>query len=558
MNMSSNNEISNQCEAPQPLLISSLPREVWAVCLEFLSPRDLTMASTCLSRDLSSVYAREHAAWGTLTYIVSKLYRRVKRLERYPEETWIGLYRLFWYLLKDAKVARKIDIDSSASSPVPLNEELQNINSIEADYVFLYHQDLDDGDHIFSNKELAQTAYWLIFGYDEPFSSIATSGRDYLASVWREKISRETIKWKSTHRARIQSSALRLRDLGHWSVASAILTSLVEDTNGRRDDDKNRVTGPRDCAEINICISTFLIDRLYASTYVRKSESDSKDLSDAVICGRRAIALCIKSQNSDIGNSEIADVKSSFSLASNLPPPVSLYSSYILRLTASQLALGKALALLAQHVGLHATRKEDVLVRQSSNDVNFSAEGLFQEGELVLKSAIETLTMEQQTDNSIDVLEMLAGVYAALGELYYCESSTTYASSTLKDSIRYLTLSLRLVHHRLVKEERTELTVQAICAKSPRSLMILQAQTAKDLGKVYHFSERIGTFDTSLFQQNILHFALIVSMQYYNDDHPSLANIRRLGYIRETKASLEVKVNQMLNDDFLPEYTIKN
>lgn len=361
----------------------------------------------------------------------------------------------------------------------------------------------------------------------------------------------------------MQSSALRLRDMGNWSVASAILTSLVEDTTSRREDDENRVTGPHDGVEMNICISTFLIDRLYASTYVRESLSDSKHLSDAVICGRRAIALCLQSQNSDIVNSRTAtssssplDVESCLSPVSNLPPPISLYSSDILRLAASQLALGRALALLAQHVGFNMTRKEDVTVRLSSNDVGFSAEGFFQEGKLVLKSSIATLTVEQQNDSSIDMLEMLAGTYAALGELYYCESSATRTSSKLKDSIRYLTSSLRLVHHRLVKVERIESTVQALCARSPRSLMILQAQTAKDLGKVYDFSRRSAAFDRSSFQRNILHFALIVSMQYYNDDHPSLANIRRLGYIQGTKASLEKMVNQMLIDNFLPEETI--
>jgi len=565
-NANNDNEKSKESEATKPLLISSLPPEVWSVCLEFLPPRDLTIASTCLSRDLSTSYAREQAAWGALTYAISKLYGRVMRLERYPEETWIGLYRLFWYLLKDMKEARKSNSDVSTPSPplvpplasLPLNAELQNINSMEAGINVVDRQDLNDTDNMYSDKELAQTTFWLIFGYDEPVSSIATSVRDIVASMWCQIISRETIQWKAIHRARVQSSALRLRDMGNWSDASAILTSFVEDTSSRREDDEIQVTEPRDSAEINICISTFLIDRLYANTYVSRNASESKQLSDAVICGRKAIALCLQSHNSDTGNSRTAYVESCLSLASNLPPPVSLYSSDVLRLAASQLALGRALALLAQHVGLDATRKEDVIVRLSSNDVGFSAEGFFQEGELVLKSSIETLLVEQQTDDSIDVLEILAGTYAALGELYYCKSSVTGASSKVKDSIRYLTLSLRLVHHRLVNEEGAELTIQAFCTRYPRSLMILQAQTAKDLGKVYHFSYRFATFDRSLFQQNILHFALIVSMQYYDDDHPSLANIIQLGrgHIHGTKASLEVMVNQILGDDFLPEYTI--
>jgi len=86
-----NNEKSKEREAPAPLSILSLPPEVWSLCLEFLSPTDLTIASTCLSRALSSVYAREQAAWGALTYIIFKLYGRIMRLERYPDDTWISL-----------------------------------------------------------------------------------------------------------------------------------------------------------------------------------------------------------------------------------------------------------------------------------------------------------------------------------------------------------------------------------------------------------------------------------------------------------------------------------
>jgi len=167
------------------------------------------------------------------------------------------------------KEVRKHENDSDASTPSPplvpplvsllFNEEMENNNSMEAGINVVDRQDLNDEDYMYSDKELAQITFWLIFGYDEPVSSYtATSDRDFVASLWCQRISRETTQWKATHKARLQSSALRLRDMGNWSDASATLTSLVdENTSSRREDDEHQMTGLRDSAEINICRAGF-------------------------------------------------------------------------------------------------------------------------------------------------------------------------------------------------------------------------------------------------------------------------------------------------------------
>jgi len=565
-------ETSSQRNAPTPICISSLPLEVWSACLEFLPPLDMTIASTCLNRQMSTVYSREQAACSTLTHAISKLYGRAVKLERYQEETWMGLYRFFWCLLKAAKNKQKSDfpyyLDESqceGMSHIDMegSKASESMNSVD-------HQVFNNGDDIYSNKHIARATFWLIFGYDEPLSPIATSVTTSDRDIWYiledvccKIMSKETIEWKSTHRRRILSSALRLRDFGYWSVASSILTSLVDDKNVCRKADEKQIIGPRDIADINFCICTFLIDQVYSYTTVSKCLSDK--LSHAVICGRRAVALCLQCQNNDTGNrmqdrktKMAAALESSLSLASNLLPEISLHSSDVLRLAASQLALGRALALLTQYIVLNITLKTDATVRLSSDESGFSASGFFKEGEALLTALIVTMTAEQKIDDSLDVLEILAGAYASLGELYYCLCCEYHSSTILNHSIRYLTLSLRMVHDRLVKEEGIQPNVQGLCTGSPRSLMLLQAQTATQLGRVYGFSKGCAGLNRSLFQKNIFYFSLSVTMQYFNTDHPLIGNIRRLEYVEETWDSAEEIVNRMLIDDFLPEYIITN
>lgn len=544
-----NNDIalSSDGNAAKASSIYSIPLDAWSVCLEFLSPSYMTIASSCLSKEMSSGYAGERAAWVALKDIMSKAYGiRIVQLDLYPQETWLGLYRICWSLLKDVRKEQIVNVVSHNDND-DYDSSVKDLSITNDEY------------NIFHDNELTRGLFWLIFGYDKSLSSSAftTSCIDVLASAWCHKVSQESSEWKSNHRSRVQSTSLRLRDVGKWSEASSVLTSLVAGTKSYQMDDGKHLF-QKDTAEINICISTFLIDRLYAGTYVQRSATDSMQLSDAVTCGRSAVFLCLQSQNDDgsvrIWNSNTPTSSPSF-LAPNLPPPVSLYPSNLLRLAASRLALGRSLALLAQHIGLKCTGEKDVTVRPSSDNIRFSAKAFFQEGEHCLKTSIAVLTSEQETDDSFSLLEMLAGTYSALGELYYCLSSVAKSSAALRDSIKYMTSSLRLVHSKLITDHGIASNIQALCAASPRSLMMLQAQTAKDLGKVYHFSQRFPRFNNSSFQPKILYFALVVSMQYHNHDHPSLENIKRLAHhgIQGTKADLEEEVNQMLINNFLPE-----
>merc|ERR1711862_352956 len=158
---------------------------------------------------------------------------------------------------------------------------------------------------------------------------------------------------------------------------------------------------------------------------------------------------------------------------------------------------------------------------------------------------------------SLELLEMRAATRAALGELFYCHATFSYSHGSefcrqlTDDAIKNLKLSLRLVHEKLVIDEEIEPTIQAFCTSSvvPRSLMLVQARTAKDLGIVCNF---LGTPAMVMEGKKYFDFALAVNLRLHNDHHPSIVNIRRLSCMSVDTESekLEDRVNQwMINPD---------
>ena len=113
--------------------------------------------------------------------------------------------------------------------------------------------------------------------------------------------------------------------------------------------------------------STFLIDRLYSQTYISNADDSTKDLAKAVRIGREAVDMAEKRYNmlcekqnaasrvEDKGwcrNGGDCDDKNAYIS----PPPIkSLFANDALRFVHARLALGKALALLAQHVEFGAS-----------------------------------------------------------------------------------------------------------------------------------------------------------------------------------------------------------
>ena len=229
--------------------------------------------------------------------------------------------------------------------------------------------------------------------------------------------------------------------------------------------------------------------------------------------------------------------------------------------------------------GLVATRVEEIDITPRSDALRQNpyappAELFFREGESVIQSTICRLgkEIEEMPDGIMEspaklaIFEVQAASYAALGELYYCRvSATSYKigsvrSKKIQESIEYLKKSLQMVQQQLVEKLKEDaprrrkssqwdpLTVESLCSTAPRSLMQLQARTAKDLGKVYRFAERFSESPVlERKRDDILSFARAISSRLHFDDHPSLSNIKRLSLFRDLGS--EHNVNQWLSEN---------
>jgi hypothetical protein len=189
---------------------------------------------------------------------------------------------------------------------------------------------------------------------------------------------------------------LRMADMGFWDEASELLTSRSSfDRDNKKD---NNVHDESTLLSIDgmIYASTYLIDRMYSQTYVRHG-IDTDELDEAVRLGRKAVemaslryeALPADTTHTPTGknNESDRDAKLPATIQHNHhqyshqhqhqhqqqqqqpPPPVtSLFANDDLRYGHAKLALGKALSLLAQHIGLGATNPCNLRVEPLKQD----------------------------------------------------------------------------------------------------------------------------------------------------------------------------------------------
>jgi len=100
---------------------------------------------------------------------------------------------------------------------------------------------------------------------------------------------------------RVAAAAKRLAKVGLWEAAAELLLAVFPAFEGSRaatateDDDADPDTVEREtpgsiaAVEAHVDVATFLVDRLYASTYVRSSERDTEDLVVAVLLSSDAV-----------------------------------------------------------------------------------------------------------------------------------------------------------------------------------------------------------------------------------------------------------------------------
>ncbi len=154
---------------------------------------------------------------------------------------------------------------------------------------------------------------------------------------------------------------------------------------------RREALAPRWAAQLRIETSTFLVDRLYASTYVYASDGDGECVARALREGRAAVRALVTFD----GAEDDAPAPSDARWAEVSLPPLPY------QLAEARLAHGRAAALCAQHVALGASHS------------NEDWHNIFQEG----SEAFETVRAD-----GVDA-EQRARAAAGLAELWYCQAS---------------------------------------------------------------------------------------------------------------------------------------
>jgi len=396
---------------------------------------------------------------------------------------------------------------------------------------------------------------------------------------------------------RILQVALRLESIGDWRGALNFL---------RWAETSFKQHSPILDVEVQICLCKFRIDQVYAKTYVDKSYENAENIMNAVLLGRYAVqkillmmrkeASAMKTstnKNNPISHTTAPNLDDSQIIMSSSPTPQaalkSLFATPRLRLAAARLALVRALASLGQHVALGATDTSQfpipLVVETSTNNDNDARSvvvmSLFEEGLHVILSSLmeldgndmdhgdESRSSSGENEVDMDILEVRSATIAALGELLYCAASANNhqvvplrtdgevmtMDEMLQGSMKSLKKSFLSVGSEISKSHGT--SVHSWCNHAPRSLVLLQCQTAKDLGKVCDFAHNlrldglvgpvVGS-NNDLEAMQFLQFAHAVSLHLYGKSHPSTENIQRL---RGQASVDESEVNEWLADVFI-------
>ena len=298
------------------------------------------------------------------------------QLSRFRDETWQDLYGFLYNFLSEAKCYE------IASNPLPeenffFRVELDEDTLLE-EITALRGEALDE-DKRFQDPEAIALVVGLVFGHPQASMSRTQAQREKLKHVCEACknyscgknlcVLHHNKSSYSPTEARSYVLALRLAKEGFWDYASKILQSKI---NSYRDQTPKATApiGQESLLLIDgmIYVSTFLIDRLYSQTYVRRGEDDN-ELATAVRLGRKSVAMAkqryesFKEGRTNPSETDASPTKAAECVGPKpkktklLPPPPleSLFEDDALRYIHSKLALGKALSLLAQHIGLRAT-----------------------------------------------------------------------------------------------------------------------------------------------------------------------------------------------------------
>jgi len=559
--------------------------DIWSECLSYLLPQELSMASKILPLHATSETTAnaEHAAWLSLVWMVEQtnnsngnsnnyqeesIFRddtnlfqketgREQKLKpnRFRDETWLNLYGFMFRVLQRHCEQMKLqeeddDDENDESDNDEENEILQNEihHPKDTNHPYFHH----------ANREAIGLLVGLVFGTTttttrvrsqtahETLRSIAVACT-HIATFTTTATSSSTID-ATLAPQRAHGLSLRLATEGFWDQASTILEGYQDD---------NSMDGM-------ICVSTFLIDRLYSQTYV-KVGTDDEELATAVRLGRMAVKLAqerchqeTKTKTTTTATAAAAAaVESATTEVCTLVPPLpmeSLFENDIDRCVHAKLALGKALSLLAQHIGLGASDHtairilpETIPIQQQQQNQSAPTLEMRQEQQsgwaqrifgFSPKRVSYTLAFFQESqrhfqeamqENQYNNNPVLAAILqSAEAERQYCFASASTAFRWEHSLQHYGESAVRSF-----SKTFSELVQQAMTNPKPATLGAL-IRCGKDYGKTCGFCEAygisIGRNDKDNFLDPKIVFDLVhlLSIRRHGFFHPTTKNIERL------------------------------
>jgi len=320
-------------------------------------------------------------------------------------------------------------------------------------------------------------------------------------------------------------AARRLGEAGYWASGTDILNHLMEENQIFENGIENK---PRWQAQLRIEASEYLIDNLYASTYVRSTDFDSISLAKAFRWISDAKAMLDKIQSENEVKIKIIKKQNQIMPKDKVPlVSVSLQTQKINCLR----VFGKVCALLGQHVGLGAFRS---IGYSNCSTIPKNYQQVFDLGIHALHFAI---SLAQDTDHFLYALCL-----ATKAELEYCQASVLTQFIIIGRIVGHESAP-QLIHLAQISVQGTRNALDILFRKVPKPKQGPQIiNMCKDLAKVYNFLFEVSTGlcrdDHNFSQQQIASFAsdayyfssraYLLGLLQFHPNHPSLQNINRL------------------------------
>ena len=363
-------------------MITEIPELLAGEAMGFLEPRDLGAACHALG---GSQALAETACWCALR-------RPWDNIELYAaEETWRSLYAAQSAMTRI--LSEHIMTDQPDSLPTLSNIARYVLTGLRPPYEML------TAGLVFVERALVEIAP--LVSRQRLVSAARRLGRDGKWEVAAELL-RAALADNDYDDSVVTDDESTADDAAAPSDRGGLLRRVVDWLRMRRNPSptpppreaprvRREALAPRWAAQLRIETSTFLVDRLYASTNVYASDGDGECVARALREGRAAVRALVTFD----GAEDDAPAPSDARWAEVSLPPLPY------QLAEARLAHGRAAALCAQHVALGASH--------SSEDWH----NIFQEG---------SEAFEMVRADGVDS-EQRARAAAGLAELWYCQAS---------------------------------------------------------------------------------------------------------------------------------------